>query len=158
MLAAAALLMIPVSVSGAQRDNTIKPSAPAKVTLAGIVRDGGGRPLSAAEIIVDDTSRAITNARGEFSIPGLPAGIVEFTARRIGYQPTTTAIQVDPGLTVHLAVKLVPAAVQLGTMIIEGKAVDKSLWQTGFYQRQNTGMGKYFDTEFMKLWPKRRKL
>jgi hypothetical protein len=135
-------------MAGAQRINSIKPSAPVTtVTLDGVVRDREGRPLAAAEIIVDDSHRTITNSRGEFSIPDLQAGLIEFTARRIGYTPVTTGVQVEPGLTVHLAVKLVPVAVQLGTMVIEGKAIDKSLWQTGFYKRRDANSGHFFDPE-----------
>ena len=153
-IALALIVMLP-GRSTAQRINTIKPAPPAtaaSVTIDGIVSDGLGRPLAAAEIIVDDDHRAISNPRGEFSIPNLPAGIVEFTARRIGYQPTTTAIQIEPGLTVHVAVKLVPVPVELGTMVIEGKAMDRALWNTGFYQRRDSGRGQYFDSDFFKRY------
>lgn len=138
------------AVSHAQRINTITSAPPATVTIDGVVRDREERPLSAAEIMVDQQHRVITNSRGEFSIPNLPAGIVEFTARRIGYSPVTTAVQIDPGVTVHLAVKLVPVATQLGTIVVEGKRLDKALWQTGFYQRQLTGRGSYFDDEYLR--------
>lgn len=134
----------------AQRINPITSSAPTTVTIDGVVRDREGRALAAAEIMVDAEHRVITNSRGEFSIPNLPAGIVEFTARRIGYSPVTTAVQIDPGVTVHLAVKLVPLAIQLGTIVVEGKRLDKALWQTGFYQRQLTGRGTYFDDNFLR--------
>ncbi len=149
----AILAMLAATPAQAQRINTIKstPSVtPASVGIDGVVSDGFGRPLAAAEIIVDADHRAISNSRGEFSIKELPAGIVEFTARRIGYQPTTTAIEIDPGVTVHVAVKLVPVAVELGTMIIEGKALDRALWNTGFYQRRDAGRGHYFDADFFK--------
>jgi hypothetical protein len=144
-------LMIPAAAS-AQRVNTIKPAAPATqaVGLAGIVRDKEGRPLAAAEVIVDDEHRTITNSRGEFSITGLESGIIEFTARRIGYNPVSTAVQVDPGLIAHLAIKLTPLAIQLGTIVVEGKRLDKTLWQTGFYQRQQTGNGHYFDDDYFR--------
>jgi hypothetical protein len=144
-------LMIPAAAS-AQRINTIKPAAPATqaVGLAGIVRDKEGRPLAAAEVIVDDEHRTITNSRGEFSITGLESGIIEFTARRIGYNPVSTAVQVDPGLIAHLAIKLTPLAIQLGTIVVEGKRLDKTLWQTGFYQRQQTGNGHYFDDDYFR--------
>jgi hypothetical protein len=143
--------MIPAAAS-AQRINTIKPAAPATqaVGLAGIVRDKEGRPLAAAEVIVDDEHRTITNSRGEFSITGLESGIIEFTARRIGYNPVSTAVQVDPGLIAHLAIKLTPLAIQLGTIVVEGKRLDKTLWQTGFYQRQQTGNGHYFDDDYFR--------
>jgi hypothetical protein len=141
------------SAANAQRINTIKPSAPASVTIDGVVRDNEGRALSAAEVIVDDKHRSITNSRGEFSISGLDPGVIEFTTRRIGYTPITSAVQVDPGaLAVHLAVKLVPLAIQLGKIVVEGKRLDKSLWQTGFYQRQQTGMGHYFDDMYLKRY------
>ena len=145
--------MLAPAAASAQRINTIKstPSvAPASVSIDGVVSDGFGRPLAAAEIIVDADHRAISNARGEFTIQNLPAGIVEFTARRIGYQPTTTAIDIDPGVTVHVAVKLVPVAVEIGTMVIEGKQLDRALWNTGFYQRRDGGRGHYFDSEFFR--------
>jgi hypothetical protein len=144
-------LLIPAMTS-AQRINTIKPTAPAtqSVGLDGIVRDKEGRPLAAAEVIVDDEHRTITNSRGEFSLTGLESGTIQFTARRIGYNPVTTAIQVDPGIIAHLAIRLTPLAIQLGTIVVEGKRLDKTLWQTGFYQRQQTGNGHYFDDEYFR--------
>jgi hypothetical protein len=151
-LAVLMALALPIAAGTAhgQRVNSIKPSGPPTITLDGVVRDREGRALAAAEVFVDDAHRVITNSRGEFTIPGLPAGIVEFTARRIGYSPITTAVQVDPGVTVHLAVKLVPAAIQLGTIVVEGKRMDKALWQTGFYQRQLQGRGTYFDDDYLR--------
>lgn len=139
----------------AQRVNTIKPAAPVVatgtgVTLNGVVRDREGRPLSAGEVIVDGDHRAITNSRGEFTITGLTSGVIEFTTRRIGYTPITSAVQVEPGtLRVTLAVKLVPIIQELGTMVVEGKRLSKSLWQTGFYQRQDLGRGTYFDDQYL---------
>lgn len=137
--------------AAAQRINTIRSSGTPGVTIDGVVRDNDGRALSAAEVIVDDTHRSITNIRGEFSISGLSPGTIEFTTRRIGYTPITSAVQVDPGaVIVHLAVKLVPLATQLGTIVVEGRRLEKSLWQTGFYQRQATGMGHYFDDAYLQ--------
>jgi hypothetical protein len=150
---AAIVLLIPATGS-AQRINAIKPAAPTvqgAVTLDGVVRDPNGRLLAAAEVVVDAEHRAMTNSLGEFSIAGLPPGTIEFTTRRIGYTPITSAVKVEPGVaTVHLAVKLVPISVQLGTIIVEGKRLDKTLWQTGFYKRQNTGRGTYFDDQMLK--------
>jgi len=143
------------SAMHAQRINPIKPATPAAtgtgVTLDGVVRDKEGRPLAAAEVIVDGDHRSITNSRGEFTISGLTSGVIEFTTRRIGYTPITSAVQVDPGtLRVNLAVKLVPIVQELGTMVVEGKRLSKALWQTGFYKRQDGGRGAYFDDSYMK--------
>jgi hypothetical protein len=148
----AALLVFTSAQASAQRINTIKPTAPTPagaVTLQGTVVDADGRPLAAAEIIVDSDHRAISNAVGEFRIQGLEPGTLEFTARRIGYTPVVKGIQVDPGVTAQLAVSLVPVAVELGTVVVEGKRLDKTLWQSGFYDRQTKGMGTYFDANYL---------
>ena len=118
------------------------------VTLDGVVRDEKGKPLHLAEVIIGDR-RSLTNAKGEFSISEVPAGEVTFMTRRIGYFPATSVIAVDPGVTVHLAIKMVPSAVKLGTIIIEGKRYDKALWQTGFYQRRDNGFGHFFDSDYL---------
>src|SRR5215203_188238 len=144
-----AIFALPVAAS-AQRINSIKGSAPVTtVVLEGVVRDKDERPLAAAEVVVDNAHRTITNSRGEFTIPDIDAGLIEFTARRIGYNPVTTAVQVDPGLRVSLAVKLTPLATQLGTIVVEGKRLDKTLWQTGFYKRRDGAGGTFFDAEYM---------
>ncbi len=148
------VLTVP-SIALAQRINTIKPAAPAAtgtgVTIDGVVRDRDGRPLAAAEVIVDTEHRAITNSRGEFTLSGLSGGLIEFTARRIGYTPITSAVQVDPGtIKVSLGVKLMPIPQELGTMVVEGKRMSKALWQTGFYKRQDGGRGTYFDDAYMQ--------
>ena len=149
-----ALLGLLSSVASAQRVNTIKPASPTvqgTVTIDGIVRDLNGQLLAAAEVVVDPEHRAMTNSRGEFSIPGLQPGTIEFMTRRIGYTPITSAVKVEPGLTaVHLAVKLAPISIQLGTIVVNGKRIDKNLWQTGFYKRQDKGFGLYFDDESLK--------
>jgi len=135
----------------AQSDSTpAQAVASPKVTLAGVVKDDQGRLLAATEIVAGGTHRAFIDAKGEFTIPGLDPGVIEFTARRIGYNPVNSAVQSDAGLVVHLSVKLVPVAIQLGTIVVEGKKLDKSLWESGFYKRRDTGMGHYFDDEFFK--------
>jgi hypothetical protein len=152
VVAAAALTLLAVSPARAQRINPIISNQPQTVTLEGVVKDPFGNPLGASEVYVIDGPRAITNSRGEFTISDVKAGVIRFTSRRIGYTPTSTQIEVGAGAVVHLAVKLVPAATQLGTIVIDGKRLDKALWQTGFYQRRDAGMGHYFDADFMSHW------
>lgn len=153
VLAAALLtLLISPAAARAQRINPIISNQPQTVTLEGVVKDPFGNPLGAAEVFIANGPRAISNSRGEFALLDVPAGAIRFTSRRIGYVPTSTQIEVGPGAVVHLAVKLVPVATQLGTIVVEGKKLDKALWQTGFYQRRDAGLGTYFDSEFMKHW------
>ena len=137
------LLLLP-AIIGAQ-EQQLAPS----VTIDGVVRDDKGKPLPTAEIIVGGNRRTLTNAKGEFSISEIPAGEVTFVARRIGYSPTSSVIMIDPGAVVHLAIRLVPSAVTLGTIVIEGKRYDKTLWQTGFYKREMGAAGYFFDANFM---------
>src|SRR5665647_937364 len=99
-VAVAAILLtflIGPATARAQRINPIVSNQPKTVTLEGVVRDPFDNPLGAAEVFIADGPRAISNARGEFTLMDVPAGVIRFTSRRIGYVPTSTQIEVGPG-------------------------------------------------------------
>ncbi len=119
------------------------------VTLTGVVRDPDGTPLSAVEVVVDSTYRDFTNERGEFKLSGLRAGLLELTARRVGYHPISTIVQVDSGLVVQLAIKLIPNAAELETVVVEGKRLNRTLVENGYYERQKLGAGYFMDPDYL---------
>lgn len=125
------------------------PAAARTVTLAGIVRDTADRPLSGAEVWVGDAHATMSGEDGTFQLAGIPADTLVLRVRRIGYRPAEVLLAADAGVRVELAVRLVPAAVELGTIVVEGRAMDTRLWQSGFYDRQKMGRGTYFGPEFL---------
>jgi hypothetical protein len=114
------------------------------VTLAGVVRDTAGHPLSGAEVRAGATQFTLTGADGGFLLTGVAPDTIQLLVRRIGYLPADVVLEAQAGLRVELAVKLVPAVTELGTITIEGKQMDTRLWKTGFYDREKLGRGTLF--------------
>lgn len=124
--------------------------APTTVTLVGVVRDTGGRTLSGAEVRAGPTQFAISGADGRFQVDSVPGDTVQLLVRRIGYRPADVILAATPGVRVELAVTLVPAAVELGTIVVEGRRMDTQLWSNGFYERQKLGRGTAFGPEVLE--------
>ena len=128
---------------------TAADSAARYVTLVGVVRDTSGRPLAGAEVRAGAALFTLTDADGAFHLTGVEPDTVQLLVRRIGYRPADVVLAANAGLRVELLVRMVPAAVELGTITIEGRTMDTRLWQSGFYERQKVGSGTFFDPEFL---------
>lgn len=88
-----------------------------------IVESGSQRPLAEAQIGVAGTQLgAATGANGEFTLAGVPVGARTVTVRRIGYLPTSRAVEVTAGGTVRLDVALTVSATQLDQVVVTGTA------------------------------------
>jgi hypothetical protein len=117
------------------------------VTLVGVVRDSSGRALANAEVRAGAELATMSDDRGRFSLPGVPPDTIQVLVRRIGYLPANVVLAADPGTRVELAVNLVPSAVELGTIIVEGRRMSTHLNREGFYARQARGFGTHFGPE-----------
>lgn len=117
------------------------------LTVVGTVASKEGQALPGAEVISGAT-RSITNDRGEFELKTAAHGNISLLVRRIGYQPSTVEIQVEPNISgISVAATLARSAVTLGTIVVEGKTLDKGLWENGYYKRKDLGFGTFFDPE-----------
>jgi hypothetical protein len=96
---------------------------PGTVTLAGVVRDSAGLPLSGAEVRVGTAYSAHSDARGAFLLPGIPVradgpDTLALVVRHIGFEPTSVRVAVArAGLRIDLVVTLLPDMVRLGNVI-----------------------------------------
>jgi hypothetical protein len=52
---------------------------------------------------------------------------------------------------VSVEARLIPSAVTLGTVVVEGKTMDRALWLSGYYKRKMLGDGVFFDPERMRV-------
>jgi hypothetical protein len=120
------------------------------VTLVGLVRDTAGHSLSGAEVRAGATQFTLTGADGRFVLEGVAPDTIQLLVRRIGYKPADVVLEAAAGLRVELAVKLVPAAVELGTVVVEGRRMDTRLLQSGFYEREKLGLGTYFSPDYLE--------
>lgn len=151
LVALLVVFAIPTAAHGqVQRQVIDSTAAQGTITLAGTVRDSAGRGLDGAEVRAGPSHSTITDARGHFVLSGVPFDTVQLVARRIGFEPASVTVAVTgPGLRVELAVTLMPNAVQLGTIVVEGKTYEKPLWDAGYYRRERLGRGKFFGPEFL---------
>lgn len=94
--------------------------AQASGTLSGSVRAAGsGEPLPDVAVTVLPAGRtALTDARGRFLVPGIPAGPVEVRASLLGYEPVREEAVVPAGGTVQLTLALALSAVQVEGVVV----------------------------------------
>lgn len=81
--------------------------------LEGVVVDSATHgPLAGANVVVRGTGLgAVTNARGEFRIGGVPAGPVEVAASFVGYRTAVAAVALGDGSAGPLRFSLEPSTV-----------------------------------------------
>ena len=111
MALAVSLLLLP-SVLTAQTTGTIR----GRVTDA-----SNGRALSAAQVSVDGTRvGGMTNANGDYTLSGVPAGPRIVVVRRIGYQPARMSVTVGAGATATADAALRVSAINLSDVVVTG--------------------------------------
>jgi len=124
------------------------------VTLVGTVRDTAARALEGAEVRAGERHAALTSVQGAFEIRDVPAragDTLRLVVRRIGFAPRDLRIPIEgAGRRVAIDVRLVPAAVALRTVVVEGRAVDAALHDVGYYRRERQSRGAFFDADDLR--------
>jgi hypothetical protein len=112
-------------------------------TLIGTVVDSAGVPLAGAEISLlgSDTIRTVTGDSGTFRLPGLPAGKVVLSVRRLGYEPATFTAQLRPGRTHRAQFPLSGAAQRLATVGVSDTV--NTHWLDQFEARRTSQRGTF---------------
>ena len=112
-------------------------------SLLGKVVNATGRPVAGANVTLTGTSRTTkTDSNGEFSLSDLPLGTQAVVVRRLGFSPTTVAVDLT-STTRHR----VDAVVEEYALVIDPTYViaqrDRGLARVGFTQRRKRGLGSY---------------
>ena len=96
--------------------------AAAQAELAGRVVDAAsGQPVAGATLRILAIGRSeVSHADGIFHFHRLPADQVVVTASRVGYTPGTATVSLAAGRTDSLTIRLAPAAVELGGLVVTG--------------------------------------
>ena len=112
--AAATVLLLLSSVATAQGGSLVR----GRVTDAGT-----GRPVSDVQVtITGRTLGGVTNASGDYTIPGVPAGTHDLVARRIGYSRAVRTITVVAGVETRADFGLRISASTLDAVVVTGTA------------------------------------
>ena len=102
--------------------------------LSGIVRDERGQPMANARLTVWGTgNETTTDARGRFTLGGLPGGTQTVEVRAIGFQPIEHAIVLSSADPATLDVRLRERVTELAGVNVRATAVRARL--APFYER-----------------------
>ncbi len=147
-------VIIPVAilvshVASAQKSPPTPTAPEPSFTLRGVIVDGEGAPIAAAEIFTATSQHAYSSTSGEFVLSDLTDRSTDVFVRRIGYAPVSFGLDVRPGITgISIRARLTRVAAALDTVVVEGRRVDAGLWQNGFYRRmKGAGVGTFITPE-----------
>lgn len=133
---------------------TVLVASPARsqgsATLTGVVTDSGGLPIFGAVVSVSNTSLASkTDEHGEFRIPGMPSGVLEVSARRIGFAPETKRVEISAQHGAEpLRFKLAVLPAMLDHVLVRRDRVKYTGRLAGYYQRlERRSSGQFITRE-----------
>jgi hypothetical protein len=112
-------------------------------SLTGTV-SAAGHPIEGAQVVVDGSGKsATTDARGAFTLSGIPDGSRMAEARALGYAPTR--VMVEPSRSEQRTVSIVMSkrVNTLDAVTVYGTRGRRVNDLNGFVQRQRTGFGKF---------------
>lgn len=110
--------------------------------LGRVTEEDGSQGVSDVDITVMTSTpqHAISDGQGRFTLRDLEPGLVDVRFERLGYEPRTSAVVIQPGRTVEIAATISTRPIPLDP--IEVVAVrSRYLEQTGFYERRDGGWG-----------------
>lgn len=116
--------------------------------ISGKVTARDGRALEGAKVTVDgSSSTAVTDARGVFSLSGLPSGSRMMEARVLGYDPTRTPIAPSVDEPTEVTVVMEKHVETLKEVTVFGKESAQSRDLSGFAERSRLGFGHFITPE-----------
>ena len=88
-------------------------------SVTGSVVSAAGQPLAGVSVVVEGTTRgALSDARGSFTIAGVPAGSQRLRASKLGLQVGTRTVQVAAGAAVEVRFILAEQDLMLEGMVV----------------------------------------
>jgi len=120
--------------------------------LAGRVLDQTGQPIEGAYIgLQGSTTTVRTNAAGQWRLEGVPIASSQLTVRAIRYLPRTVDLDPTAGRVSASEIRLDRVPQQLDAVLVDGGSVSGA--RAGFEERRNSGVGHFFDDEWISALP-----
>jgi hypothetical protein len=118
-------------------------------TLRGVVIDSATRaPVSGAEVSAAVLRQfARTDDHGQFTLDKLPAGELELSIRRVGYEPQRETILATGGPRDSVLIVLVAQPAVLSGVSVSAAARRQREGIKGFYTRRARGIGTFITRE-----------
>ena len=101
--------------------------------IRGWVADSTGRPVAFARVTGEGAGERVADDSGRFLLVMPKPGAIRLEARRVGFHPLLTRIEIRGDTTLRLVMVTLPAS--LAKVEIEAEATVRSLEMNGFYRR-----------------------
>ena len=98
-----------------------------------MVLDSTGRAVAFARVRGEGLGERVADDSGRFLLAMQRSGPIRLEARRVGFHPLMSRVQIAGDTTLHLVMAALPAS--LAKVEIEAEATVRSLELAGFYQR-----------------------
>ena len=116
--------------------------------VSGVVRDSAGTVVVGAEVgVVGALGRGTTGSDGTFRMAAVPVGRHTVVARRLGFRPDSSVVEVAGGDTAQVTLRMAAVAYRIAPVVVEAGRQRYTGRLAGFYERRERGMGHYFTQE-----------
>lgn len=106
-----------------------------------VVESGTNRPVAGAQVTLVGTTRGLlTNAEGDFLLPGVPAGDRQLRVEYIGYAAVERTVRVVAGQTTRVNFQLSQAAISLDALVVTALGQTATKRAIGTAQQTVTGV------------------
>jgi hypothetical protein len=115
-------------------------------TISGTVRDSAARPVANADVVaLPGAHRARTDSAGKFTITGMDGGSYTVRARKLGFAPTETTVDISGNGRLNVVLTLDQRMPMLDTVIVraDGSCPDRTL--DAFACHRKFGKGVFLD-------------
>jgi len=118
-----------------------------QAVLRGKVVNANGNPMANTRVEVEGTtSRALTNATGEFTLTELPSGTQSVVARQMGFAPVSQAVDLSARQPTTTIITMSRAVQVLDPVVVTAEG-DAGLDNIGFTSRKRAMSGTFMDAE-----------
>jgi hypothetical protein len=123
-------------------------------SMTGRVRGPGGVPFRGAQVLIDDTVRAVSDDSGKFVVAPVAKGVHTMRVRAIGFGPVQNNFHVDMGEKLVREFTLATSLDTLAAVTIVGAKGERiPLRLQGYEDRKLWGSGRYIDRAQLEKHP-----
>lgn len=117
--------------------------------VAGRILAPDKKGIEEAEVLLDDSVRAVTDRKGYFEIDPVPAGVHDVLVRKMGFVPLRFRVAVTAGDLWDGTIRMDRTAQALPAVVVleSSKALKnyRPRWIDGFVDRRRVGLGTFLD-------------
>jgi hypothetical protein len=117
---------------------SVAAQTPSAQLVGRVLEQGRNDGISGAAIKLSNGASVVSDKKGWFVFPNVPAGRIAIAVEMIGYQPRSDSITLQPGRNHEVEIRLSTKPVELPPMAVTVRS--RWLEENGFYERRMSGL------------------